>query len=52
MRQFGYDQSVVKVTGEMGYSSLLTVEAQFIREGIEHIVEVPIYILANQQGWG
>lgn len=27
MRQLGYDQSIVQVAGEMGYSNLLTVAA-------------------------
>lgn len=37
MRQLGYDHLVGQVMGEMGYSSLLTAEAQFTGEVKEHI---------------
>lgn len=38
MRQLGYDQSTIQVTGEMGYSNLVTIEVPFIGEGKAHIV--------------
>lgn len=51
MRQLGYDQSTIHVTGKMGYSSLLTAEAQFIGEGKEHI-EVWVHIFSCKERIG
>lgn len=33
MRQLGYDQSAIQITGERGYSSLMTTESQFTAMG-------------------
>lgn len=33
MRQLGYDQSAIQLSGEMGCSSSATTEAQFIGQG-------------------
>lgn len=38
MRQLGYDQSAIKIRGEMAYSSSATAESQFIGQGRTHIV--------------
>lgn len=38
MRQLGYDQLTIQITGDMDSSDILTVESQFVGEGKEHIV--------------
>lgn len=38
MRQLGYDQSDIQITGEMGCSGSITAESQFIGQGRTHIV--------------
>lgn len=54
MRQIGFDQLSIKVTREMECSNILTVEAQFVREGREHIVTKfqSIYFGLTKQEWG
>lgn len=37
MRQLGYDQSAIQITGEMGCSGSATAEIQFIGQGKTHI---------------
>lgn len=37
MRQLGYDQSAIQISGEMGCSSSTTAEAQFIGQGKTHV---------------
>lgn len=38
MRQLGYAQSAIQITGEMGCSNALTAEFQLVGDGREHIV--------------
>lgn len=38
IRQLGYDQSAIRITGEMGCSGSMTAEAQFIGQGRTHKV--------------
>lgn len=38
MRQLGYDQSAIQITGGMGCSDFLTAESQFVGQDKEHIV--------------
>lgn len=38
MRQLGYDQSAIQLSGEMGCSGSATAEAQFTGQGKTHII--------------
>lgn len=38
MTQFGYNKSVIQLTGAMGCLNALTVKEKFVGEGIEHVL--------------